>query len=56
VRSRLPIVVRHRTKADPRLAVGATVAILDTGIGYTTAKNFFIYALETSLGLRDRRV
>jgi hypothetical protein len=49
VRSRLPIVVRHRTKADPRLAVGATVAILDTGIGYTTAKNFFIYALETSL-------
>jgi hypothetical protein len=49
VRSRLPIVVRHRTKADPRLAVGATVAIQDSGIGYTAAKNFFIYALETSL-------
>jgi hypothetical protein len=49
VRSRLPIVVRHRTKADPRLSVGATVAIQDSGIGYTAAKNFFIYALETSL-------
>jgi hypothetical protein len=49
VRSRTPVIVRHRTKADPRLAVGATVGIIDSGIGYTSARNFFIYALETSL-------
>ncbi len=48
VRSRAPIIVRHRTKADPHLSVGATVGIIDSAIGYTTAKNFFIYALETS--------
>jgi hypothetical protein len=49
VKSRLPVVVRHRVKADPRLAVGATVGIIDSAIGYTTARNFFIYELETSL-------
>jgi hypothetical protein len=48
-RSRLPVVVRHRVKADPRLSVGATVGIVDSGIGYSTARNFFIYELETSL-------
>lgn len=49
VRSRPPIIVRHRVKANPMLSVGATVGIVDSGIGYTTAKNFFIYELETSL-------
>jgi hypothetical protein len=49
VRSRVPIIVRHRVKAVPYLSVGATVGIIDTGIGYTTARNFFVYELETSL-------
>lgn len=53
VRSRTPVVVRHRVKADPRLSVGATVGIIDSAIGYSTARNFFVYQLDTSLDLQS---
>lgn len=49
VHSRVPNVVRARTKADPRLFVGATLGIIDTGIRYTVAQNFFLYQIDTTL-------
>lgn len=55
VRSRTPIIVRYRAKADPRLAVGATVGIIDEMIGYSAAKNFFVYSLTTSLDVQSGR-
>lgn len=55
VLSRPPVMVRHRVKANPLLSVGATVGIVDSAIGYSTARNFFIYELETSLDLPSGR-
>lgn len=49
--SRIPDVVPLRAKADPNRKVGDTVAITDTGILLTTAKNFFIYQVDRSLDL-----
>lgn len=45
--NRKPNIVRYRVKADPRLRCGATVAIKDSGISYTSAQPFFLYALDT---------
>lgn len=51
--SRQPNVIKiPRLKADPRLAVGQTVAIECPPIGFTVATPFFIYALSTTLDLR----
>lgn len=50
--SRQPNVIRiGRLKADPRLAVGMTLAIECALIGYASAKPFFVYSLQTSLDL-----
>jgi hypothetical protein len=51
--SRQPNVIRvPRLKADPRLAVGQTVAIEAALLGYRSAKPFFIYSLQSKLDLR----
>jgi hypothetical protein len=50
---RQPNVIRiGRLKADPRLAVGMTVAVQCSLIGYSAAKPFFIYSLSSTLDLR----
>jgi len=49
--SRPPDVITARIKADPRLAVGTTIGIVDSGVSLSTAKNYFIYQLETTLDL-----
>lgn len=50
---RQPNVIRiPRLKADPRLAVGQTIAVQCALIGYASAQPFFIYGLSTSLDLR----
>ena len=52
--SRPPNVIRiGRLKADPRLAVGMTLAIVCSLIGYSSPTPFFIYGLATTLDLRS---
>jgi hypothetical protein len=53
--NRKPNTIEARIKADPRLAIGMTVAIQDDGIGYTAAVPFFVYALQTSIDLHVGR-
>ena len=51
--SRQPNVIRvGRLKADPRIAVGMTLSIECSLIGYSSPKSFFIYSLSTSLDLQ----
>lgn len=53
--NRSPNIVTARIKADPRLSVGTTVAIRDSGIGYGSAQTFFIYSLTTTFDGRRGR-
>lgn len=53
VHSRQPNIVSARIKADPRIRVGTTIAIQDSGIGYSSAQSFFVYSVETSLNLQS---
>ena len=50
--NRVPNTITARIKADPRLNVGMTIGIRDSDIGYTTARNFFIY--RNTLNYTDR--
>jgi hypothetical protein len=38
-----------RLKADPRLSVGMTIAVVCAQLGYTAPKPFFVYSLSTRL-------
>lgn len=51
--NRKPNNVTARIKADPRLAVGTTVAIEDSGIGYSSPQNFFIYSIRSTFDARS---
>lgn len=53
--NRRPNTVTARIKADPRLAVGTTVAIQDADIGYSSAQPFFIYSISTTYDARSGR-
>lgn len=46
--NRVPNTIEARIKADPRLSVGTTVGIVDSAIGYSTARTFFIFRLNTA--------
>jgi len=52
VLSRIPDVISARIKADPRLSVGATIGIVDSGVAIASARKFFIYQLDTELDLQ----
>ncbi len=49
--SRIPDVINLRVKADPNRKVGDTVAIIDTGVGLSTRKHYFIFDITRSLDL-----
>ena len=50
--SRQPDVVRAGIKADPRLSVGTTIGVKDSGVRLSTTKNYFIYGIRTDQDLR----
>lgn len=50
--SRVPDVETHRAKADPNRKVGDTAALIDPMVGLTSAKNYFIYAIDRTLDLQ----
>lgn len=49
--NRVPDTITASIVADPRFAVGATVAIREPRVGFPSARNFFIYALSTRIDL-----
>lgn len=51
--SRDPNVLRATIKADPRIGVGTTIGIVDSAVGYSSARHFFVYASETTLDLQS---
>jgi hypothetical protein len=53
VKSRQPEVIGARIKADPRLTVGQTVGLVDSGVGHTTQKNYFLFGIDTDLDLQS---
>lgn len=50
--SRIPDVETHRAKADPRRKVGDTAGLIDPGVGLSSQKNYFIYAIDRTLDLQ----
>jgi len=49
--SRIPDEIALRAKADPNRKVGDTVGIIDTGVGLSARKNYFIFEKTCTLDL-----
>lgn len=50
--NREPNVIDGRIKADPRLRLGMTIGIQDSGVSYAATRTFFLFGLTTTF---DRR-
>lgn len=50
--SRIPDVETHRAKADKDRKVGDTVGLIDSAVGLSSQKNYFIYSISRTLDLQ----